>query len=185
MKEIIKSEKMAIEYFPVSEEEGHDIDEIRKIFEDDADFRAALEDYFHIYDDYAAMSPQEFDTYFSEYIHSSKEPAPKNVPIKPIKSAKIGQIRDKFAMGEITQKQAEILLQLEGKSEGDSKDIVRKWSGRGQVRSSVDKAVKKCADFFGTTPIGNTVDCENILTLEDEAKVKEIVSCIQRKTRIH
>lgn len=71
-KEVIKSSKVfssksAIECFPVSGEEAQDIDELRETFPDKGDLRAVLEDYFHIYDDYADMSAQDFDRCFEEY----------------------------------------------------------------------------------------------------------------------
>lgn len=62
----------AIEAFPVSEEEAMDIDELRETFPNNADLRAALEDYFHIYDDEATMEPQKFDMYFADFIESSR-----------------------------------------------------------------------------------------------------------------
>ena len=65
---LIKSEKEAIDCFPISEEEADDVDELRNTFHDVRDLRAVLEDYFHIYDDYAIMTPQEFDSYFADYM---------------------------------------------------------------------------------------------------------------------
>ena len=66
--------KQAVEVFPVSEEEAEDIDKLRDTFPDKADLRAVLEDYFHIYDDYAKMSAQEFDMYFEDYMKDYEEP---------------------------------------------------------------------------------------------------------------
>lgn len=64
---LIKSEKSAIECFPISEEEAQDVDELRDTFRDVRDLRAALEDYFNIYNDYAEMSADEFNACFADY----------------------------------------------------------------------------------------------------------------------
>lgn len=66
----IESSKSASECFHVSEEEGKDIDEFRNTFPNKADLRAVLEDYFHVYDDWAEIRPQDFDRYFEEYMNS-------------------------------------------------------------------------------------------------------------------
>lgn len=66
--------KKAIEVFPVSEEEAEDIDKLKDTFPDKADLRAVLEDYFHIHDDYAKMSAQEFDMYFEDYMKDYEKP---------------------------------------------------------------------------------------------------------------
>lgn len=67
----IKSSKSAVEVFQISEEQGDDVDELRETFKDIRDLRAVLEDYFHIYDDYAEMTPEEFDTRFAEYVEEN------------------------------------------------------------------------------------------------------------------
>ena len=64
---LIKSGKDAIECFPIYEEEAMDVDRLRDTFHDVRDLRAVLEDYFHIYDDYAIMTPEEFDSCFADY----------------------------------------------------------------------------------------------------------------------
>jgi len=64
----IKSSKSAIEVFPISEEQAADVDELFETFNDVRDLRAVLEDYFHIYDDYSEMTPEEFDEYFAEFV---------------------------------------------------------------------------------------------------------------------
>ena len=64
----IKSSKSAIEVFPISEEQAADVDELFETFNDVRDLRAVLEDYFHIYDDYSEMTPEEFDKYFAEFV---------------------------------------------------------------------------------------------------------------------
>ena len=62
------------EYFPVSEEEARDIDELAMTFNDKSELRSVLEDYFHIYDDYATMSVQEFDRYLADYFENDSNP---------------------------------------------------------------------------------------------------------------
>ena len=57
----------ASEYFPVSEQEARDIDELAETFTDKSELRSVLEDYFHIYDDYAEMTVEDFDKYLGDY----------------------------------------------------------------------------------------------------------------------
>lgn len=60
------------EYFPVSEEEAEELDSIAETFGDDrSELRSVLEDYFHIYDDYAEMTVQEFDSYLADYFRNN------------------------------------------------------------------------------------------------------------------
>lgn len=60
------------EYFPVSEEEADELDRIAETFGDDrSELRSVLEDYFHIYDDYAEMTVQEFDSYLADYFRNN------------------------------------------------------------------------------------------------------------------
>lgn len=58
------------EYFPVSEQEAKDIDELAETFTDKSELRSVLEDYFHIYDDYAEMTVEDFDKYLAGYFNS-------------------------------------------------------------------------------------------------------------------
>lgn len=58
------------EFFPVSEKEARDLDELAETFTDRSELRAVLEDYFHIYDDYAALTVNEFDGYLADYFDS-------------------------------------------------------------------------------------------------------------------
>ena len=60
----------ASEYFPVSEEEARDIDELAETFTDKSELRSVLEDYFHIYDDYAEMTVEDFDKYLADYFET-------------------------------------------------------------------------------------------------------------------
>ena len=62
---LIKS--AAIDCFPVSEEEAQDIEDLHEAFPTKSEFRTVLEDYFHIYDDYADMPVEEFDKCFEHY----------------------------------------------------------------------------------------------------------------------
>ena len=77
-KELVKKWKPSVlksalsDFFPVSEEQGADIDELAETFEDKSELRNVLEDYFHIYDDYAEMSVQDFDRYLADYFDSEK-----------------------------------------------------------------------------------------------------------------
>lgn len=62
--------KDAKDCFPVlesDERKAEEVEEMRDIFKDKADLRAALESYFHIYDDFAEMSEDEFDEGFSKF----------------------------------------------------------------------------------------------------------------------
>lgn len=58
------------EYFPVSKQEAMDIDELAETFTDKSELRSVLEDYFHIYDDYAEMTVEDFDKYLADYFNS-------------------------------------------------------------------------------------------------------------------
>lgn len=61
-------------YFPVSQEEAKEIDEMEETFGNDrSELRSVLEDYFHLYDDYAKMSVQEFDEHLAEYFKNEGE----------------------------------------------------------------------------------------------------------------
>ena len=58
------------DFFPVSEEEAESLNELAETFPNRSELRSVLEDYFHIYDDYAEFTVQEFDTYLAEYFNS-------------------------------------------------------------------------------------------------------------------
>lgn len=62
------------DFFPVSTEEAAEIDELAETFPDKSELRSVLEDYFHIYDDYSAMSVQEFDQHLAEYFENDTNP---------------------------------------------------------------------------------------------------------------
>jgi len=58
------------DYFPVDESQAEELEDKISQFDTKSDIRTVLEDYFHIYDDYAEMSVEEFeqalDGYFGE-----------------------------------------------------------------------------------------------------------------------
>lgn len=62
------------EHFPVSGEEAKELDELAMTFNDKSELRSVLEDYFHIYDDYATMSVQEFDRCLADYFENDTNP---------------------------------------------------------------------------------------------------------------
>lgn len=62
------------DYFPVSGEEAEDLNALADTFTSKSDLRSVLEDYFHIYDDLAEMSVQEFDSYLADYFNSETHP---------------------------------------------------------------------------------------------------------------
>lgn len=161
----LTSAKSAAECFGVSEQDGKDIEQLRSIFENNSDFRAALEDYFNIYNDYAVMSADDFDRGFKEFINSAKT---------NIESSNIGHIKDELGLGQINDEQARLALQMEGKSKRDAEKIVERWKQNGIVKSSVDKAIDKLAEYFGTQPNGDTIRCQDILTPADEEQVNQI-----------
>lgn len=60
--------KLAINYFPISNEDARDVDELKETYPNKKELRNVLEDYFGIYTDNAEFSPQEFYTYFKDYV---------------------------------------------------------------------------------------------------------------------
>lgn len=63
--EVIKSSLS--DYFPVDESQAEELEDKISQFDTKSDIRTVLEDYFHIYDDYAEMSVEEFDNALDEY----------------------------------------------------------------------------------------------------------------------
>ena len=61
------------QFFPVSEEDGEEIDELEKKFTDRSELRSVLEDYFHLYDDYAKMEVDEFNQCLADYFENKTE----------------------------------------------------------------------------------------------------------------
>lgn len=66
------------DYFPVEGVDAEKLEDIVKQYDNKSDIRTALEDFFHIYDDYAEMSVEEFesslDGYFQEMGDGMYEP---------------------------------------------------------------------------------------------------------------
>lgn len=62
------SMSIAADCFDVSDDVGDEIDEFRGLFPNKEDLRVVLEDYFNIYNDWAEMSPSEFDAKFKKYM---------------------------------------------------------------------------------------------------------------------
>ena len=126
--------KKAIEAFPVSEEEAEDIDKLRDTFPDKADLRAVLEDYFHIYDDYAKMSAQEFDMYFEDYMEDYNEPEfVEDIPLessrKPIKSGRVEHYRDAYLGGLMSREDFKKNLLEEGYDDELAEYLIDKMCG--------------------------------------------------------
>lgn len=111
----------AIEAFPVSEEEAQDIDELKQKFPHVADLRTALEDYFHIYDDMAAMEPQKFDMYFADFIKDNENNSRK------VNSSVVGEIHDKYVLGDISTSAALQSLQESGMSTDKADELIHTW----------------------------------------------------------
>ena len=68
---VIKSS--AADCFGVDEQRGKEIDELAVKYDNKSDLRSALEGYFHIYDDYAEMSVEEFEQSLDEYFNEEDE----------------------------------------------------------------------------------------------------------------
>ena len=157
--------------FHVTDEEGDDILELRKTFEDDSDFRAALEDYFHIYDDFAEMSEDEFNDSFKEFVSNEGEDMKK----EEVKSSAIGDIKDQFALGQIKEEDAIAKLTKEGKGKREAKKILEKWKENGVIKSSVDSVVKDIEDYFGTEAgEDNVIECDDIITHKDITDIQSL-----------
>ena len=59
--------KSAEECFGVEGTMAEEVEELRETFSYKPDLRAALEGYFHIYDDFAEMSEEEFGEGFKKF----------------------------------------------------------------------------------------------------------------------
>lgn len=70
-KVLIKNSKSASECFGVSESDGEEIEELARTFTNKSELRSVLADYFHIYDDLAEMSEDDFNASFEEYFNDS------------------------------------------------------------------------------------------------------------------
>ena len=171
--------KNAAEIFNVSDKEGDEIDDLRKSFEDNADFRAALEDYFHIYDDFAKMSEDEFNECFEEYISENDESESnviENSVKSEIKSSSIGDIKDNFALGKIKEEEAINQLMKEGKGKRDAKKILEKWKEKGVVTSSLSSVIDETSEYFGVEPEkDNLIEVDGIITEQDRKFVEDLI----------
>jgi hypothetical protein len=111
------------------------------------------------------MSADDFNNAFKEFIMNSKK----------VYSSKIGDISDKFACNEISEHDAILQLIEMGKSKKEARNLINIWkSSRGFLKSSVDKAVKKIAEYFGTEPENDTVYYPTTITNEDKNFLREV-----------
>ena len=150
--------------FNITEEQAADVDELKATFENKADLRAALEDYFHVYDDFAEMSEDDFDKAFTEYTKEN------------IESSVIGDIKDQFALGKIKEEEAMNRLTQNGKGKREAKKIVEKWKQNGVVTSSVDSVVGELEDYFGTEAgEDNVIECDDIITHKDVTEINKLI----------
>lgn len=150
--------------FNITEEQAADVDELKATFENKADLRAALEDYFHIYDDFAEMSEDDFDKAFTEYTKET------------IESSAIGDIKDQFALGKIKEEEAMNRLTQNGKGKREAKKIVEKWKQNGVVKSSVNSVVGELEDYFGTEAgEDNVIECDDIITHKDVTEINKLI----------
>lgn len=159
--------------FPVTDEQADDIEELRKTFEDNADLRAALEDYFHIYDDFAEMSEDEFNESFEKYVDSNEG---EDMKKEEVKSSAIGDIKDQFALGQIKEEEVIDKLAKQGKGKREAKKILEKWKENGIIKSSADSVADEIADYFGTE-VGedNVIECDDIITHKDVADIQSLI----------
>jgi len=107
--------------------------------------------------------------------------------IDTIKSSSVGDIHDKFVLGDITKKDAfEELKELVGI--GKARSIIDRWSEKRvmskYLNSSVERAVKEAEEYFGTEASDTTVCCSDIITNKDCQVVKEIAEKNNVQTQI-
>lgn len=159
--------------FNITEDQAFDVDDLKETFKDKADLRAALEDYFHIYDDYAEMSEDDFDKAFEEYTSDKTDDEDEETEIK---SSAIGDIKYNFSLGKIKEDEAIAQLTKNGKGKREAKKILEKWKSNGIVKSSVDSVADEIADYFGTEAgEDNVVECDDIITHEDSEFIKDLL----------
>lgn len=172
----------ASEAFSISEEQAEAIEELKDTFKDKSDLRAALEDYFHVYDDFAEMSEDEFDEGFKKFTQDMKSSEIESAANREVKSSTIGNIRDDFCLGKI--KEPEALRQLAGAGKGkrEAKKILEKWKENGivkssrRIKSSVDSVADEIADYFGTEAgEDNVIECDDIITHRDVVDIESLV----------
>lgn len=161
--------------FHISEDQAFDVDNFKETFKDKADLRATLEDYFHIYDDYAEMSEDDFDKAFEEYAGKESDNTDDEESTEVTSSA-IGDIKYNFSLGKIKEDDAIAQLTKNGKGKREAKKILEKWKSNGIVKSSVDSVADEIADYFGTEAgEDNVVECDDIITHEDSEFIKDLL----------
>lgn len=172
----------ASEAFSISEEQAEELEELKDTFKDKSDLRAALEDYFHIHDDFAEMSEDEFDEGFQKFTQDVKNSEIESAVNKEVKSSAIGNIKDDFCLGKIKEPEALKQLADVGKGKREAKKILEKWKENGimksskNIRSSVDSVADDIADYFGTEAgEDNVVECDDIITHKDVDYINSLV----------
>ena len=95
-----------------------------------------------------------------------------------VESSKVGRIHDDFILGNIGEDECKKLLKEEDMDEKRINDVMEKWKSRmlmsSKISSSVDKAVGKAEDYFGTLAEGNTVSCQDVITEGDKLEMDKI-----------
>ncbi len=61
------------DYFPINGSQAKELEDKISQFNNKSDIRTTLEDYFHIYDDYAEMSVEDFDNALDKYFNESSD----------------------------------------------------------------------------------------------------------------
>lgn len=96
---------------------------------------------------------------------------------KGIQSSSVGDIHDKYVLGDITKKTAlQKLKELVGIEKAET--LLDKWQQTcvtsKRINSSVEKAVREAEEYFGTEASDRTVTCQDILTNKDNEAVADI-----------
>lgn len=95
-----------------------------------------------------------------------------------VESSKVGRIHDDFILGNIDEDECKNLLKEEDMDEKRINDVMEKWKSHmvmsSKISSSVDKAVGKAEDYFGTLAEGNTVSCQDVITEGDKLEMDKI-----------
>lgn len=98
--------------------------------------------------------------------------------IQNVESSKVGRIHDDFILGNIGEDECESMLKEENMDEKKVKDVVEKWKSHvvksSKISSSVDKAVGKAEDYFGTLAEDATVACQDVITEKDKLEMDKI-----------
>lgn len=91
-----------------------------------------------------------------------------------LNQSKIGKLHDDFINGNITEKQLKNKL-LDEMEEDKVDSLIKKWSKK-VIKSSVESAVGKAEDYFGTLSENNTVTCQNVITEADRIEMGKIAA---------